>query len=84
MAKTFEEPRRSPGLEALPFGDRIGLLVDREAAERNPRRPTTRLKLAALRQNACVEHIDLRTPRGIDSSPSSSAATGSIATRIYS
>lgn len=32
MAKAFEEQRRSPDLEALPFEDRIGLLVDREAA----------------------------------------------------
>lgn len=86
MAKAFEEQRRSPDLEALPFEDRIGLLVDREAAEPHTRRLTTRLKLAALRQNACVEDVDLRTARGIDrpSSPSSSAATGSIATRICS
>ncbi|UGY11915.1 IS21-like element helper ATPase IstB [Bradyrhizobium barranii subsp. apii] len=66
MAKAFEEQRRSPDLEALPFEDRIGLLVDREAAERDTRRLTTRLKLAALRQNACLEDVDLRTPRGID------------------
>lgn len=66
MAKAFEEQRRSPDLEALPFEDRIGLLVDREAAERDTRRLTTRLKLASLRQNACVEDVDLRIPRGID------------------
>ncbi len=62
MAKAFEEQRRSPDLEALPFEDRIGLLVDREAAERDTRRLTTRLKIAALRQTACVEDVDLRTP----------------------
>ncbi|WFU39975.1 IS21-like element helper ATPase IstB [Bradyrhizobium sp. CB82] len=66
MAKAFEEQRRSPDLEALPFEDRIGLLVDREVAERDTRRLTTRLKIAALRQTACVEDVDLRTPRGID------------------
>jgi len=66
MAKAFEEQRRSLDLEALPFEDRIGLLVDREVVERDTRRLTTRLKLAALRQNACVEDVDLRTPRGID------------------
>ena len=66
MAKAFEAQRRSPDLEALPFEDRIGLLVDREVVERDSRRLTTRLKLAALRQNACVEDVDLRTPRGID------------------
>jgi DNA replication protein DnaC len=40
--------------------------VDREAAERDTRRLTTRLKLATLRQNACVEDVDLRTSRGLD------------------
>ena len=42
------------------------MLVDREAAERDTKRLTTRLKFAALRQSACVEDVDLRTPRGID------------------
>src|SRR5947208_15997196 len=48
------------------FEERVGLLVDREAAERDTKRLTTRLKFAALRQSACVEDVDLRTPRGID------------------
>ncbi len=39
-------------------------MVDREAAERDTKRLTTRLKFAALRQNAVVEDVDLRTPRG--------------------
>lgn len=66
MAKAFEEQRRSPDLDALSFEERLGLLVDREAAERETKRLTTRLKFASLRQNACVEDIDLRTPRGLD------------------
>ncbi len=39
---------------------------NREGAEREAKRLTTRLKFAALRQAACVEDLDLRTPRGID------------------
>jgi DNA replication protein DnaC len=66
MAKALEEQRRLPDLNALSFEERVGLLVDREAADRDTKRLTTRLKFAALRQNACVEDIDLRTPRGID------------------
>jgi DNA replication protein DnaC len=66
MAKAFEEQRRLPDLEALSFEERIGLLVDREAPERDTKRLTARLKFAALRQNACVEDVDWRTPRGID------------------
>lgn len=66
MAKALEEQRRSPDLEALSFEERVGLLVDREAAERDTKRLATRLKFAALRQSACVEDVDWRTPRGID------------------
>jgi len=48
------------------FEERLGLLVDREAAERNARRLVPRLKLASLRQSACDGAVDLRTPRGLD------------------
>lgn len=66
MAKAFEEQRRSPDIAALSFEERLGLMVDREAAARDTKRLATRLKFAALRQNAVVEDVDLRTPRGID------------------
>ncbi len=86
MAKVFEEQRGLPDLEVMPFEDRIGLLVDREAAERDTRRHTMRLKFAALRQNACVEDVDLRTRMASISpfSPSSLKVAGSIATRTCS
>lgn len=66
MAKGFEDQRRSPDIAALGFEERLGLLVDREAAERETRRLTSRLKHAALRHNASIEDVDLRTPRGLD------------------
>jgi len=66
MAKAFEEQRSSPDLAALSFEERVGVMADREAAERDTKRMTARLKFAALRQDACVEDIDLRTPRGLD------------------
>ncbi|HEY5412752.1 MAG TPA: IS21-like element helper ATPase IstB [Caulobacteraceae bacterium] len=66
MARAFEEQRASPDGLALSFEERVGIMADREAADRDTRRTATRLKFAALRQNACVEDIDLRTPRGID------------------
>ena len=66
MAKALDEQRRSPDLDALSFEERLGLLVDRETAERDTKRLTARLKFAALRQNACIEDIDWRTPRGMD------------------
>ena len=66
MAKAFEEQRRSPDLTALSFEERVGIMADREAADRDTKRMTARLKFAALRQDAAPEDIDLRTPRGLD------------------
>jgi DNA replication protein DnaC len=66
MARAFEEQRLSPDLGALSFEERVGIMADREAADRDSKRLIARLKFAALRQNACVEDIDMHTPRGID------------------
>ena len=66
MARAFEEQRSAPDLAALNFEERVGIMADREAAERDTKRMTARLKFAALRQDAAPEDIDLRTPRGLD------------------
>ena len=66
MADAFIELQNAPDAGELSREDWLGLLVDREAAERDTKRLTTRLKFAALRQSACVEDVDLRAPRGID------------------
>ena len=51
---------------SLSFDERFGLLVDREAEARDRRRLALRLKAAKLRQEATVEDIDFRAPRGLD------------------
>jgi DNA replication protein DnaC len=66
MAKAFEEQRRQPDIAALDFDERLGLMVEREAIERENKRLATRLKFASLRQSATVEDIDLRAARGLD------------------
>jgi hypothetical protein len=66
MAKALDDQQRQPDTAALAFEERLGLLIDREATERENRRLVTRLKFASLRQAAVVEDVDLRTPRGID------------------
>jgi DNA replication protein DnaC len=66
MAKALEEQSRQPDIAALEFEERLALMVDREAAERDSRRLVTRLQFAGLRQNAVIEDVDLRTPRGLD------------------
>jgi len=69
MAKALDEQRRAGDtFENLSFEERLGLLVDREATERSAKKLATRLRFAALRQAACVEDIDMRSPRGIDKS----------------
>jgi DNA replication protein DnaC len=46
--------------------ERLGLLVDREITERDSRRLADRLRLAKLKQAACLEDLDLHTPRQLD------------------
>ena len=41
MAKAFEEQRRSPDIAALSFEERVGIMADREAAERDTKRIAT-------------------------------------------
>ena len=52
----------------LSFDERLGLLVDREAETRDIRRLALRLKAAKLCQEASVEELDFRAPRGLDRS----------------
>lgn len=66
MAKAFDEQQRQPDIAALAFEERLGLLVDREATERENKRLITRLRFASLRQNAVVEDIDTKSARGLD------------------
>ncbi len=58
MAKALDEQRRADAaFDALCFEDRFGFL-----AERGGKRMTARLRLAALRQAACVKNFDGRSP----------------------
>jgi DNA replication protein DnaC len=66
MLKAYQEQQAMSDCQALNFEERFGLLLDREATERANRRLTMRLRFARLRQPACVEDIDFRSPRGLD------------------
>lgn len=76
MAKAFEEQQAQADIEALPFEERLGLLVDRELSHRDNRLLQTRLSRARLRQTACLEDIDYRAPRGLDRATVARLATG--------
>jgi DNA replication protein DnaC len=66
MARALEEQLESPGYAELSFEERLGLLVDREATDRENRRLARRLKAAKLRSDAVIEDLDLKAPRGLD------------------
>src|SRR3989440_7547476 len=66
MARAFQEQVERADYQALTFEERLGLLVDREAQDRDNRRLERNLKAAKLRSNACLEDLDFQRPRGLD------------------
>jgi DNA replication protein DnaC len=66
MARAFEELAANPRGAELDHAEWLGLLLDRELAERQDRRLKARLRHARLRHQAAVEDVDYRTPRGLD------------------
>ncbi len=66
MAKAFAEIAANGEADGLGHPEWLGLLLDREASLRQDKRFAARLRIAKLRQQACVEDIDYRTPRGLD------------------
>lgn len=66
MAKALQQQLKDPDAKVLSFEDRLGLLVDAEETERDSRRLKQRLKASKMKEPACVENVDVRTPRGLD------------------
>jgi hypothetical protein len=86
MAKAFAEIAANGEAGGLGHHEWLGLLLDREASWRQDRRFAARLRVAKLRQQASVEDIDYRSPRGLTArgSKSWSRASGSTPTTIWS
>jgi DNA replication protein DnaC len=68
MLAALQEQMSQPEYQQLTFDERFGLLVDRELLHRQNRQLALRLKRARLRQDACIEDLDFRHPRGLDRS----------------
>ncbi|MGH9419029.1 MAG: ATP-binding protein, partial [Thermoanaerobaculia bacterium] len=66
MLQALREHRQMSETTELSFEERLGLLVDREVLIRQNRQMAARMKKAGLRQEAAVEDIDFRHPRGLD------------------
>lgn len=76
MANGFEDQLASAASRKLSFEERFGLLVDQESTQRENRRLQRLLKLAKLREAACLEDIDYRAGRGLDRAEIASLALG--------
>ncbi|MRU25086.1 ATP-binding protein, partial [Xylella fastidiosa subsp. multiplex] len=65
-ANAFVDIEATGEAASLGHAEWLTLLLEREASLRHDKRLATRLRYAKLRQQACVEDIDYRTPRGLD------------------
>jgi DNA replication protein DnaC len=68
IARSFKEYLEQTEKDELIFEERLGIMVDREWTERQERRMKYRLSRSKLREEACVEDINYRHPRGLDRS----------------
>jgi DNA replication protein DnaC len=75
MAAAFQRYLEEGADNKLTFEERLGLMVEREYAERSERRLKQRLGRAKLREPACFEDINYRHPRGLDRSVAQRLAT---------
>jgi DNA replication protein DnaC len=76
MANALAAQLQQPGIDALPFSERLALLVDIQHSAMLTAALEKRLSRAGMRQSACMENLDLRTPRGLDRSTMAALAGG--------
>ncbi len=68
FARSFSEYLESTESDDLTFEERLSFMVDTEHSDRQERRLNRRLKSAKLREEAWIEDINYRHPRGLDKS----------------
>jgi DNA replication protein DnaC len=66
MAKAFADIEADADAARLTHPEWLGLLLEREITHRRDKRLVARLRYARLRQNATIEDVDYRAPRGLD------------------
>lgn len=77
MADAFAELQAREDTGDLTHAEWLGLLIDREAANRTTKRFQTRMRAAKLRHGgACIEDVDFRAPRRLDKPLFKELATG--------
>jgi DNA replication protein DnaC len=68
MAEALTAQLQQPGIDVMPFAERLAMLVDIQHSAMLTAALEQRLSRAGMRQSACMENLDLRTPRGLDRS----------------
>jgi DNA replication protein DnaC len=76
MANALTAQLQQPEIDAMPFAERLALLVDIQHSAMLSTALEQRLRRAGMRQSACLENLDLRTPRGLDRSTMQALASG--------
>lgn len=66
LAAGLEQQLAAPDTQRMNFEERLGLLLQHEAAARASARLAQRLRWAKLPQLASLEDLDTRSPRGLD------------------
>jgi DNA replication protein DnaC len=66
MAAALEQLLASAQHQSLSFEERLSLMIQHEITDRDSKRLAQRLRWAKLPQNASLEDLDTRTPRGLD------------------
>jgi DNA replication protein DnaC len=66
MADALARQLSDPDIASLRFEERLSLLLQHEAAERDNYRIANRLRVATLPQPASLEDLDTRLPRNLD------------------
>lgn len=68
MAKAYEEVKMLTKNDDISVDELIGTLIDREQLDRDNRATRRRLSVAKLREQALIEDIDWKHPRGLEKS----------------
>jgi len=76
MADAVQTQLSNPEFVALSFEERLALLVDAQYVSMQDEALRQRLRRADMRQNACLENLDFRTPRGLDRATVATLASG--------
>ena len=76
MAEAFEEQAGVPEINSLGFDDRIAMLLDREARQRQERSYQARLRQAQLRMRPSIQEVSCDAGRGLSQTTLTHLATG--------